>query len=220
MSIAGIRAVSGLVTGRNLLVLAAVGLFLAWFVLLRPSFLGGPATYVMVGGESMEPTLHNRDLVVVREHDSYTRGDIVAFRVPQGEPGEGAIVIHRIVGGSPDEGLVMQGDNNEGLDPWRPAGDEIVGRMWFSLPGASPFVSVLQSPTLLAGVAASVAVLLVLSGGGQKKGPPQLSAAEPSHAIRRRRPRGLELWLLLILLSGIGTALPSTPRHQGGGRHS
>ncbi len=205
---------------RAAFVVALLAMSVAWLLLFRPTFLGGPATYVQVYGTSMEPTLDSGDLVLVREQGNYGNGDIVAFRVPEGESGEGAIVIHRIVGGTAKEGFITQGDNKEVFDPWRPTGDDVVGRLWFSIPVGGRLLAILQSPLLLAALASGVAVFLVLSGGEQKKGPPQPSPAEPSHAIRRRRPRGLELWLLLILLSGIGTALPSTPRHQGGGRHS
>jgi signal peptidase len=197
-----------------------MGLFVAWFVLLRPAFLGGPATYVMVSGESMEPTLDSGDLVLVRQQSNYGNGDIVAFRPPRRTGGRSAAVIHRIVGGSPQEGFIMQGDNNEGKDPWRISEGDILGEMWFSAPAGGRFLGMLQSPLVLAGLASGVAVFLVLSGGEEKKRPRHPAPAGPSRAIRRRRPRGFGLWLLLILLSGIGTALRFTPRHQGGGRHS
>ena len=88
-------------------------------------FLGGPATYVMVSGSQHEAHLGQRrpGPGAPREGRHTAAGDIVVFRVPQGEPGEGATVIHRIVGGSPDEGFVMQGDNKDGPDSWQPTGE-------------------------------------------------------------------------------------------------
>ena len=59
----------------------------------------------------MQPTLYEGDLAVVRQQSSYEEGDIVAFRVPEGEDGEGAIIIHRIVGGDAENGFILQGDN-------------------------------------------------------------------------------------------------------------
>src|SRR3972149_5676326 len=128
---------------------ALLAMSATWVLLSRPTFLGGPVTYVMVSGRSMEPTLDSGDLVVVRKQGGYGSGDVVAFRVPEGEPGEGATVIHRVVGGSPDEGFVMQGDNKNGPDPWRPTAGDVVGKSWFSVPGASRSLAVLRSPLVL-----------------------------------------------------------------------
>lgn len=168
---------------RDLLLLLIAGLLLVvWFLLLGPAFLGGPATYVLVSGESMEPTLHGGDLAVLRQQDDYGAGDIVAFRVPQGEPGAGAIVIHRVVGGSPEGGFLMQGDNKDAPDRWSPTEDDILGKKWFSVPGGGRFLAYLQSPLLLAALASGVAVFLVLIGGEEKKRPRRPSPAKrPDH---------------------------------------
>jgi signal peptidase I len=53
----------------------------AWFFTLRPGSLGGPATYVLVRGISMEPTYHDGDLVVIRRSSSYRVSDIVAYNL-------------------------------------------------------------------------------------------------------------------------------------------
>ncbi len=203
----------------NLVLLAAVVLVAAWFVLLAPTFLGGPATYVRVTGESMEPTLRSGDLVVARVQSTYGKGDIVAFRPPRHTGGRSTAVIHRIVGGSPQEGFIMQGDNNKGKDPWRISEGDILGEMWFSVPAGGRFLGMLQSPLVLAGLASGVAVFLVLNGGEEKERPRQPLPAEPPHSIRRPRPRGLGQGLLLILTTGARTALRFTARHQRGGRH-
>ena len=92
----------------------------AWFITLRPAPLGGPATYVIVRGVSMEPTYHAGDLVIVRRRPVYQAGDIVAYKIPAGEVGGGLSVIHRIVGGSVETGFRTKGDNNAESDPWRP----------------------------------------------------------------------------------------------------
>ncbi len=166
---------------RDLLLLTIAGLLLVvWFLLLGPAFLGGPATYVLVSGESMEPTLHGGDLAVLRQQDDYGAGDIVAFRVPKGEPGAGAIVIHRVVGGSPEGGFLMQGDNKDAPDRWSPTEDDILGKKWFSVPGGGRFLAYLQSPLLLAALAASTVVFLVLSGPEKKPG--QASAKDTENA--------------------------------------
>jgi len=147
---------------RRLSTIAALGLFLAWFLLLRPGFLGGPASYIIVAGASMEPTLHTGDLALARQQPAYQEGEIVAFRVPQGEPGEGAIVIHRIVGGTAEEGYTVQGDNKESPDFWRPTANDIVGRMWFSVPRGGLYVLSLRQPIALATLAGLLGMLFVL----------------------------------------------------------
>jgi signal peptidase len=81
----GRRRVGGrlLRIGSLALVVAIVAL---WTVVLRPVSLGGPAAYVFVSGQSMEPTLRTSDLVVALEQSSYGIGDVVVYRVPDGEP--------------------------------------------------------------------------------------------------------------------------------------
>jgi len=147
------------------LLLAVAGAVAAWWLLMAPASLGGPATYVMVSGKSMLPTLHEGDLAVLHEQASYSPGDVVAFRVPEGDPGEGAIVIHRIAGGSPRDGFVMQGDNKNDPDPWRPTQDNVLGKMWFHVPGAGRALAILQAPLPLATLVGWAAMLMVALGG-------------------------------------------------------
>ena len=113
-----VRGLTGVVA-----LLAVLGvLALCW-----PARLGGSTSYVMVSGDSMEPTMHTGDLAVLRQQRAYRPGDIVAFRVPDGEVGEGHVVIHRIHAGD-ERGYVLRGDNKRHPDPWRPARDDILGR--------------------------------------------------------------------------------------------
>jgi hypothetical protein len=92
---------------RDAPLMLAIGGFLAWFIVLGPSVIGGPATYLFVSGTSMEPTLSTGDLVIARRAETYEVGDIVAFHVPQDAEGvaRGGLVIHRIAGGSATDGL-------------------------------------------------------------------------------------------------------------------
>jgi signal peptidase len=125
--------------------LLITGLFLAgWFMFLRPASLGGPLSTVLVTGVSMESTIHDGDLVVTQAQDHYEIGDVVAFDTGA------AVVIHRIVGGSGDTGFTMKGDNNQGLDPWRPTTGDIIGKRWLRAPGLGIKVRQLQArPALL-----------------------------------------------------------------------
>ncbi len=149
--------------------LAVLALVAAWFFLLRPQNLGGPVGYVIVSGQSMEPTLHSGDLVLVRQRDSYQAGDVIAYRIPRGEPGEGIIVVHRIVGGSAEEGFVTRGDNRTGADLWRPRPQDIAGALWLHLPRVGWLLGLLRTPLVLATAAAAVAVLLVLTSPSRSR---------------------------------------------------
>jgi signal peptidase I len=144
----------------------ATALFLiaiaGWVVFLRPANLGGPLTYVIVSGESMEPTLFQEDLAVVRKQSSYAPGDVIAFKVAEGEAGQGAIVIHRILEEGPD-GYVMQGDNKPIPDIWTPVDDEITGKLWFHVDGAGKILAFGRSPLILALFAAALAFVLVVT---------------------------------------------------------
>jgi signal peptidase I len=150
------RVVGGLLTAA---VLLAVG---AWLLVLRPEVLGGPAGYILVSGRSMEPSVHEGSLVLTLRRPEYLVGDVIAYRIPAGEPAAGLLVIHRIVGGSADEGFVVRGDNTGGSDIWRPTPDDILGRAQFVLPGAMPVLLFARSPIVAASVAAALAVYLVL----------------------------------------------------------
>lgn len=163
------------------------GAVVLWFVLLRPGFLGGPASYVIVAGASMEPTLHGGDLAVMRQQEDYCPGDVIVFRA------EGSMVIHRIVGGTREEGYVVQGDNKESPDPWRPTANDILGRMWFRVPRGGLYVLSLRQPIVLGAVAGLLGMLIVLSGdeGSQR-------ARRPSSTIRRGAPV-LPGWGVLVL---------------------
>jgi signal peptidase I len=144
-----------------LLMIAAVA---AWFVVLRPTALGGPASYIFVSGVSMQPTLESGDLVVLQRADTYDIGDVVAFEVPDG-PGAGALVIHRIIGGAADAGFVMQGDNKPAPDEWRPTNEHVAGRLWVHLTGVGSVVATVKQPAIFASLMAGLVVFFIVLGG-------------------------------------------------------
>jgi len=152
------RAVVGLAATIGL-----VGLFAAWFVWFRPQILGGPAAYVLVGGTSMEPHVEPGTLVILVRAESYAVGDVVAYRIPDGDPAAGRNVIHRIVGGDANTGFLMQGDNTNATDIWRPTPQDVIGREWLVLPDAATALLFLRSPAVVAAVAAALASYLVLA---------------------------------------------------------
>jgi signal peptidase I len=156
-------------TLRHIGLLLTIAAIAAWFVVLRPTALGGPASYIFVSGESMEPTLETGDLVVLQHADDYAVGDVIAFEIPEGSPGAGALVIHRIIGGSADAGFVMQGDNKRAPDEWQPTEDLVAGRLWVHIPGAGNAVAWLKQPAIFGSAAAALVVFFIVLGGDDKK---------------------------------------------------
>lgn len=144
--------------------LACVSIVAAWFLLLRPASLGGPASYVIVAGRSMEPGLRLHDLAIVRKQDAYHAGDVIAFRVPEGE------VIHRIVGGDAESGFVTKGDNNAEPDLWRPRPADIKGALWVRVPAGGRALEFVAQPVNAAILAGSVAAFWFLVGEEGKPG--------------------------------------------------
>jgi signal peptidase len=148
-------------------------LCVSWALFLRPQSLGGPAGYVLVSGHSMLPRYHTGDMVLVERHSSYHVGQVIAYRVPKGDPMAGAQVIHRIIGGNGTRGFVVQGDNRTGADTWRPKTGDIVGSETLLLPQAVIVLQFLRSPLLLGLLAAAFVFVYLLVG--RKPGPEPLS---------------------------------------------
>ena len=107
-----------------------------------PSTLGGCSTLTIVSGESMEPTYSTGDLVWSRCGEASV-GDVVVYTP---EDTGNARVIHRIVGGDGENGWVLQGDNNDFLDPWNPNDSQIVGIAAVHIPRMGSVLYSLQNP--------------------------------------------------------------------------
>jgi signal peptidase I len=136
--------------------LATISLIVAWFLLLRPVALGGPAAYEMVSGHSMEPLLHTGDLVITQSASTYAVGDLIAFHVPAGQLGAGSVVIHRIVGGDGVSGFIVKGDNKPTPDTWQPKVSDVIGHSWIALPGRGDVLLTIRRPVVLGSLAAGV----------------------------------------------------------------
>lgn len=155
--------------------IAAVALaLLFWAFYLCPQSFGGRAGYVLVSGHSMLPRYHTGDLVLVEREASYHVGEVIAYRVPKGDPMAGAQVIHRIVGGDARHGFVVQGDNRTAPDVWRPKPADIVGTKALRIPDAVLVLQFLRSPVLLGLLAACFVFVRVL---GREETPPAAEGA-------------------------------------------
>jgi len=147
---------------KPVLVVAVVAAW-AWFML--PQALGGRAGWVLVDGTSMLPHYHTGDLVLVERRSTYHVGQVIAYRIPKGDPMAGAQVIHRIVGGDATHGFVVQGDNRTAPDIWHPKPQDIVGAKLLRIPDALLVLRYLRSPLLLGLFAASFVLISVLGRG-------------------------------------------------------
>ena len=153
------------VAGIALTVLAC----LFWAQFLRPQSLGGSAAYVLVSGQSMEPRYHTGDLVLVLRRKSYHPGQLIAYRVPKGDPMAGAQVIHRIVGGDAKHGFIVRGDNRTAPDVWRPKSADVIGAKAVRIPNAIIVLQYLRSPIFLGILAAAFVFVHVLAAGGSAR---------------------------------------------------
>jgi len=149
-----------------------IAFFAVWFVAFRPVVLGGSMTWVAIRGSSMLPTFDTGDVVVVRTAPAYEVGDVVAYRVPEGEFGAGHVVIHRLVGGDAATGFVAQGDNNDSFDPWMPRGSDIVGREWLIVPGLGRVIAFVTQPAVAGALAAALMVSYVIARPAGRKPAP------------------------------------------------
>jgi signal peptidase len=146
----------------------AILVCLFWAQYLRPQSLGGNASYVLVSGKSMLPRYHTGDLVLVEHQPSYHVGQLIAYRVPKGDPMAGAQVIHRIIGGDAKRGFIVQGDNRTAPDTWRPKPGDIVGAKALRIPNAVLILQFLRSPIFLGLLAACFVFVRVLMPGDAK----------------------------------------------------
>lgn len=105
--------------------------------LLWPMRFGDWSSFVVVRGESMEPAYHLADLLYVRSTADYAPGDIAVYRIPDGEPGSGTLVVHRIIARNSDGTFRFQGDNRDQPDDLRVHRGDLVGRPILNL-GSSP----------------------------------------------------------------------------------
>jgi signal peptidase len=170
----------------------AVGLVVIalWALTLRPASLGGPATYVVIRGDSMLPTFHSGDLVVLRSTDGYASGDIVGYRVPAGEVGAGNLVVHRLVSGDGVAGFTVVGDNNPAPDPWLPHAGDIAGKAWLLVPGLGKVVAFVHQPAAAGALAVSLLLMLVLAQGRSGRRRSVVPTGQDGRASRIPRPEG------------------------------
>ncbi|NNE12465.1 MAG: signal peptidase I [Ilumatobacter sp.] len=144
------RALSGLFTA---LIVGAT-------IYLWPAPLGGGTRFVIVSGDSMEPTYDYGDMVLTRERGDTEVGDTVVFEVPEGGA-NGMLVIHRVVLVDEEGYFITQGDNRSTPDRWQLTEDDIVGHSMLHIPYGGHVIWFLQLRTVLGVVIGAIVVILL-----------------------------------------------------------
>jgi signal peptidase I len=163
-----------------------------------PTVVGGPASYVIVDGKSMEPTYYDGDLVVAHQRDSYRVGDTIIYDAPIDSQFN---VIHRII--EPTEGgWITQGDNMDRRDGWIAPNDEIHGVALFHIPNGGAIVDFVRTPAW---------VFFEIAKREEKKvdkRPKQQSAVRSDRPRRRvgNKPANVLLVVLSLLLLSVFNA--------------
>ena len=142
----------------EVVMLALLGLVI-WF--LWPMSLGGNQQMVAVNGHSMEPTYNTTDLLIVRPNDSPDIGDIIVYHIPEGDPGEGNMIVHRVVERWPDGSLRTQGDNRDTPDSFHVSEEDVIGTPVVVVPYGARVLGFVGSPLGLALIAGAIGMFLL-----------------------------------------------------------
>jgi signal peptidase I len=162
-----------------------LALIVGGWILLGPRQLGGSASYAIVAGSSMEPRLHHGDLVVARSRSHYAIGDAVVYHNAQLDQN----VLHRIIGRDGSR-FVFKGDNNGFVDPTHPQQSDLLGSLWFTVPGLGSVVEWLRVPLHAALIAALASLLAFGVGGpGRRRLRSTVGLRELAHRTRARAAR-------------------------------
>ena len=190
--------ISSIIKGLVITAIAVAG----WFF-LAPTQLGGSATYLIIKGVSMEPSIKQGDIVIARERSSYKVGDVAAYRDTLSK----TRVLHRIIARNGDH-YTFKGDHNSAKDAFQPTQNEIVGYEWIHVPRGGTVLTWIQKPTNAA-ILAIGAMILAASGGAvveEKKRRRRVKGGPAAIPPPRAKPRFSPLVFLpiaLLVFSGL-----------------
>lgn len=188
-------------------------LLATWWLTLAPSQIGGPLTFAVVQGTSMEPALKSGDLVAAKAQASYQVGDVIFYKK------YGGAVIHRIISREASGQFVTKGLNNRFPDSWLVNEADILGKLVFTAPKAGePFLFAAQNPALLGLLVAavlSISFVRIRKPNKTEQLQTLLAHAQAEHPKKGLKPELLlDAVVLIMLLSVTATvvlALKSTP---------
>lgn len=133
---------------------------LALLVVVVPRATGAIPLTVLTS--SMKPGLPPGTLIIVRPVDpaELATNDVVTYQIESGKPG---VITHRIIGlsiaASGERTFVLQGDNNSQPDAAVVLGEQVRGRLWYSVPLLG-YLNTLVTTEVKSWVAPAGAVLL------------------------------------------------------------
>ncbi len=170
------------------------GLAVVSYVFFGPANIGGPLVYMVTSGNSMQPYLHRGDLAIVQTSHSAAVGEIHAYLSTQ----TGQRVLHRVIG-TVDDRFIFKGDNNSWIDSSEPNGSELIGKLWFRLPGAGGLLEWLRTPLHSALLVGGMTAMTAYQAAKPTK------RSDPSGGVGRP---GDSMWatLLLAAAGGLGRA--------------
>jgi signal peptidase len=116
-----------------------------------------------VYGGSMEPAIKLGSLAVIRpvEPQDVRVGDVITFR---SSTESNTVTTHRVIEVANNDGSLVfhtQGDANEDPDPYTVPAENVLGRVWMSVPYAGYFTDFVRSPLglgLLIGIPAAIII--------------------------------------------------------------
>jgi signal peptidase I len=205
------------VAPRAVSISAAIALVLAAVWLFWPLALGGSTTYVATHGISMEPRFHTGDLGILRSADTYSVGDVVAYRSKSLD----TVVMHRIVAMDGDR-FVIQGDNNSWLDEDHPSQDQVLGTLFLRIPSGGKALAAMSSPAMLVVLAGAALTLVGVArrprsrhsarGARRRRSAQRPSSfSMPTRALARQVAMGSRTVALVAAVGGtVLVAMPST----------
>ncbi|MCU1457214.1 MAG: peptidase signal peptidase [Actinomycetia bacterium] len=158
---------------------------LAVVAMLWPARLGGSVSYATTGGSSMEPVIHQGDLVLVRHSSSYKVGDVVAYRSRVLD----TTVLHRIVARRGAQ-YIFKGDKNGWLDADHPTRRDLLGKEWIRIPDGGRALAWFRTP---GGWVIGVALLLLITSFAVNERNRKRSLS--LIANESRRPHPTRAWL-------------------------
>lgn len=196
----------------SLLKILGIGasLVLAIFMWMNfgPRQLGGSVSYVMTHGISMEPRVHQGDLVILRQSETYRPGDVIGYR----SAALGQTVMHRVVE-TDERGYVTKGDNNDWVDIDRPQDADVIGRKWIHIPKAGTFLAWFAVPRNAAVLAAAAGAWLLRGSKKRRRAErrretPLMQTISTTNFMRLARPQqaafaAIGLIVLVSLLIGL-----------------
>jgi signal peptidase len=176
---------------RRTLVLSGWILFFAALVVLWPVRFGGFMGITVVSGHSMDGTYSTGDVVFTWHHQTYQPGEVIVYRITDQSIATGLRVVHRVQSVNADGTYTTRGDNNDGIDPWRPRAADVDGAVFLRLPQIGRPLHLIFSPLVLLLLAAAVtawAVYFFVLGGDPEDDPapqPDLAPAPaPAPALQ------------------------------------